>query len=153
MPQVATKHFATLEYDAAAILTFPAGLPAFDGLTRFLLIEHPSVAPLIFLQSLEEKNVCFPVLPVVDIDADYELALTGDDLEVLGFSGPGQLPAGNELACFAVISVASNGTASANLAAPVVVRLSARVGVQAVRTDARYSHQQLLAEAKEGVCS
>jgi flagellar assembly factor FliW len=153
MPQAPTKHFATIDYDERAILTFPAGLPAFERLTRFLLIEHPSVAPLTFLQSLEEVGVCFPTLPVLSVDAGYELSLSSDDLEVLGFTAAGQEPGENALGCFAIVSVPASGAATANLAAPVVVNLAMRLAVQAVRPDARYSHQHPVTTNKGGVCS
>lgn len=153
MPQAPTKHFAVVEYEDSAVLTFPLGLPAFERLGRFLLIEHPSVAPLVFLQSLEERNVCFPLLPVLTVDPGYELCLTPDDLETLGFTEAGQVPGDHRIGCFAVVSVPVSGPPTANLAAPVVVNLASRLAVQAVRADARYSHQQPVPGTREGVCS
>jgi flagellar assembly factor FliW len=153
MPQAQTKHFASIDYDDGAILTFPAGLPAFEHLTRFLLIEHPTVAPLIFLQSLEEQDVCLPALPILTVDADYELSLTGEDLEVLGFTSQDRVAGENTLGCFAIVSIPATGNVTANLAAPVVVNLKARLAAQAVRPDTRYSHQHPVSENTEAICS
>jgi flagellar assembly factor FliW len=54
-----------------------------------------------------------------------------------------------------VVTLPASGPATANLLAPLVVNLAARLGVQAVRSDARYSHRHPLATAAagEGVCS
>lgn len=156
MPQARTRHFATLDYEDSAILTFPAGLPAFERLTRFLLIEDASSAPLVFLQSLDDESVCLPAVSALAVDPDYELSLASDDLEALGFTDVEQLPAGNAIACLAIVSVPATGPATANLLAPVVINLSARRAVQAVRGDTRYSHQHPIhpaGSAGEAVCS
>ncbi len=149
MPVARTKHFNTLDYQDDAILTFPVGLPAFEGLTKFLLIEDAASAPLVFLQSLEDEEVCLPALAAIAVDSEYELSLTGDDLEALGFTDSEPLPAGNSIACLAIVSVPAAGPATANLLAPVVVNLAARRAVQAVRVDTRYSHQHPLINAAQ----
>ncbi len=151
MSQAATKHFDNIEYEEGAVLTFAAGLPAFEHLTRFLIIEHAGSAPLVFLQSLDEPGVCLPALPMLAIDPAYELSLTGDDLEALGFGDSGRVPGANAMGCFAVVSIPPDGPATANLLAPVVVNLAARRAVQAVRPDGRYSHRHVLG-AREAAC-
>ena len=40
-----TKDFGVVDYDESAIVHFPAGLPAFESETRFLLIEQAETAP------------------------------------------------------------------------------------------------------------
>src|SRR4051812_43711580 len=92
MPQAPTKHFGTIEYDEEAVLTFPEGLPAFETLTRFLVIEDAASAPLVFLQSLDDQSICFPAMSPLVVDPDYELSLTPDDLETLEFAGSEEYP-------------------------------------------------------------
>ena len=155
MPQALTRHFATMEYEEETVIGFPQGLPAFEQLTRFVLVEHPATSPLVFFQSLERADVCLPAVPVLAVDPNYELALTPDDLDDLGFAAQEPIPAGNAIGCFAIVSVPMEGPATANLLAPVVINLSARRAIQAVRLDTRYSHQHpiLPVPAKEGACS
>jgi flagellar assembly factor FliW len=156
MPQARTKHFALIDYDESAVLTFPAGIPGFEQSTRFLFIADAISAPLVFLQSLDDENVCLPAIAALAVDPDYELSLAGDDLESLGFTDAEQLPAGSAIACFAIVSVPAEGPATANLLAPVVVNLAARRAVQAVRADTRYSHQHpiiAIAPAGDAACS
>jgi flagellar assembly factor FliW len=57
---------------------------------------------------------------------------------------------GSEVLCLAIVSAQTDGTLTANLLAPVVINLNTRVGVQAVRQDARYSHQHKLILEGEG---
>ncbi len=147
-----TRHFATVEYHEDAILHFPSGLPAFEGLSRFLLIEHPGTAPLVFLQSLESPDVCLPAVPVKAVDPNYELALTAEDVETLD---TGAAPEEANLGCLAVVSVPATGPATANLLAPVVVNWRTRIAVQSVRSDTRYHHQHPIVGSgtEAGPCS
>lgn len=146
MPQARTKHFAVVDYDDSAVITFPAGLPAFERLTRFVLVERQSMSPLVFLQSLEDEAVCLPAAPVSAVCPDYRLELTADDLAALGAPDPG------ELACLAVVSIPAGGVPTANLLAPVVIDLAGRRAVQAVRSDTQYSHRHPLT-AREGAAA
>ena len=111
-----------------------------------MLLDDPEFAPLVHLQSLEIGNLCFLALPVRSIDPCYETMLMGEDREVLGWRGIGARTL--ELA---LLSAGHDGSLSANLLAPVVIDLTTRRAVQAVRFDTRYSHRHVLAEVP--VCS
>src|SRR3974377_2278454 len=151
MPLARTKHLRRGGYQEPACPTFPPGWPAFERLTRFLLIEQPAAAPLVFLQSLDDAGVCLPAIAVTAVDPDYELSLTSEDLEELGLTSSEQSPAANTIGCFVILTVPASGPPTANLLAPVVINLATRVAVQSVRTDDRYSHLHPI--IPEAVCS
>ncbi len=152
MSEILTTHFGPLDYDDSAVLNFPAGLPGFENQTRFVLVEQPPVAPIVFLQSMTTPNLCFLAAPVNFIDAQYELSITRDDLQVLGMEGKGPFQPGAGVLCLVILTAPENGPLSANLLAPVVVDVRTRRAVQAVRVDSRYSHQHPLA-ARQSACS
>ena len=129
----------TLPYDPAAVIEFPLGLPGFESARSFALLEDPGAAPALLLQNLESAELCFTVLAMGAIDAEYQLALSAEDREALGAP-----PAGAPLACLAILAVTENGQLTANLLAPVVVNPQTRQAVQAVRMDRRYSHSHVL---------
>ena len=151
MPQIRTRRFGTLEIDPEAVLVFPEGLPGFPGQSRFVLVEQPAVAPIVFLQSLSEDGPCFLSVGVAAVDPHYELAIPPEDLRLLGLDEGRQPRIGGEVLCLAILSAAENHPATANLLAPVVIHLASRRAVQAVRADARYSHQHPL--GGEDLCS
>jgi flagellar assembly factor FliW len=154
MPEASTKYFGIVAYNPDAVLHFPAGLPAFDEERDFIALEPPAHAPVVFLQSLTRPDLCFVTLPVLVVDAGYELEMCREDLEVLGLETTRQPCIGNEVACFAVLSAREGCAPTANLLAPVVVNPATRRAVQAIRADARYSHQQPLeAAGEEASCS
>ena len=145
MSQIPTRQFGLLEYDPASVVEFSAGLPGFEDQTRFVLVERPATAPILFMQSLELPDLCFLTAPLNALDPGYELAMTPEDRNRLGVAAHG------EMLCLAILSAPENGPMTANLLAPVVINLSTRRAVQAVRADSRYSHQQALV-AFEGSC-
>ena len=142
MPSLQTEQFGELEYSEDAALLFPRGLPGFEQVRRFVLLDNTEFAPMVHLQSLETGDLCFLALPVRSIDPAYETMLSGEDRDVLG-RGP--------TLDLALLSADSDGNLSANLLAPVVIDLATRRAVQAVRFDTRYSHQHMLSEVP--VCS
>lgn len=146
MPLIATARFGPLAYPENGAIQFPAGLPGFDQERAFILVEQPELAPLVFLQSLESPDLCLPTVPVAAVAPEYEWGILREDLEALGLDPSRQPVAGREVLCLAILTAAPDCQPTANLLAPVVINLSARRGVQAVRADARYSHRHRLGE-------
>ena len=138
MPGLQTRTFGALEYDEAAIVEFPNGLPGFDDLRYFLLLEEKQVE---FLQSVELPELCFATLPIQTIEPAYRLELTQDDEQTLAL-----LPGENRL-CLAILAPSENGRVTANLLAPIVINPRTQIAVQAVRADRRYSASHALPEA------
>src|SRR5437870_5681079 len=121
MPLVETKYFGTLEYKEESVFDFPFGLPAFEEEQRFLLIELPQDAPLIFLQSLSQRELCFLAFPILVLEPNYELAICAEDLAELDLDPQRQPELSREALVLALISVHDGFSATANLMAPIVV--------------------------------
>jgi flagellar assembly factor FliW len=143
MPEIVTRQFGRIPFDDDAVLNFPSGLPGFETRTRFVLLERPASEPIVFLQSLDSPDLCFVAAPIETIDAGYQLQMTPDDLRALSLRSTPR--------CLAILSATPSGRWTANLLAPVVINREERVAVQAVRADARYSHQHPL--SGEAPCS
>lgn len=144
MAQAETKYFGTLDYAEGSVFEFPQGLPAFDQEKRFVLIELPDRAPLVFLQSLTRASLCFPAFPILVVDNRYELAIAPEDLQALELDGERQPAIGSEVIVLALVSLHDKFHATANLMAPLVLNLEKRRGMQAIRRDMRYSHEHPL---------
>ena len=137
MSVVLTRDFGEVACDASSEWFFPQGLPGFEDQNRFVLIERPSFAPVLFLQSLSTAQLCFLAVPVWVVDPSYQVGMTRADLDTLELSS--QPAPGDGTLCLAILS-AGGDSFTANLLAPVVVNLETRTALQAVRTDAIYSH-------------
>ena len=151
MPSFITRFSGPLEYDEDAVIRIPSGLPPFVNQIRYLLLSSEQKSPLVFLQSLDEPELCFIALPVLSIDSGYELRIEAEDLAAIQHRG-----AGNDLLCLAILTFTGDGLVTANLMSPVVIDPKSRLGVQAIRSDGRYSHVEPLpggAPERETLCS
>jgi flagellar assembly factor FliW len=141
------------------VLQFPCGIPAFEDETRFLLLEQPEYQPIVFLQSLSCRNLCFMALPARLIDPSYHLSIPGEDLRRLGLAEDHQPALGadsgpSEVLALALLTVGADGRLYANLGAPVVVNILTRNALQAVQCDGSYALcQPVLARHGEAICS
>lgn len=140
MPLIETKNFGKISFEQDSELLFPGGLPGFDNRRRFVAVRFVESDPLIYLQSLEDPDLCFITMPILAVDPRYTLMVSGEDLEKLGLCRERQPSIGEDVLCLAVLSVRETGP-TANLLAPVVVNLRNRTAVQAVAADSNYSHQ------------
>jgi flagellar assembly factor FliW len=149
-----TKYHGEVEYSAEAPLRFPRGLFGFEDETRFLALEIPSARPLVFLQSLSAADLCFLCLPVLVVEPSYRLALAEEDLKALGLPAGRQPRIGEDVLCLAIVTVQEGQPTTANLMAPVVIRMDARLGVQGLSIEPGYSHRrEFLAPRQEVLCS
>ena len=135
MPALDTRQFGTIDYSEETTLEFPSGMPAFEHHTRFLLIEKDSFAPFLFLQSVADGQVSFLVLPVTRIDPAYRAVLEPEDMELLGMNEESEL-----LVTLAVVTLTTGGAPTANLAAPILIHMQNRRGMQSVQPGSNYSH-------------
>ena len=152
MPYCTTKYFGPVAYEESQVLRFPAGLPGFENERRFLSLEQPAHAPLVFLQSLDTPGLCFIALPAASIDPGYALEVEDADLELIGIDRTLRPEFRRLLLQLALVTIAEDGI-TANLAAPVLINTTNLLAVQAVSASGRYSHVHPLADAREPVCS
>jgi flagellar assembly factor FliW len=142
MHLVSTRDFGEIEVAEDSVVEFPRGLPAFEDERRFVLIQPPSLAPLVFLQSAANPALAFTAVPMQVIDAGYELSVLPEDYDTIDHPEPGQI------AVYAVLTFSDDGPATANLLAPIVLNTANRKATQAVRSDSRYSHKHPLGDKR-----
>ena len=152
MPSFKTKNFGEISYELDLRLEFPAGLPGFEARRQFATLQFPDTKPLIFLQSLEDPDLCFLTFPVLAVDPQYQLAISEEDRRVAGLPQGRPLRIGEDVICLTVLSLRESGP-TANLLAPIVINLHTRQAVQAVAADSPYSHQHVLVAEEAPVCS
>ncbi|MCL5405759.1 MAG: flagellar assembly protein FliW [Deltaproteobacteria bacterium] len=58
--QVKTTRFGTIQIEEKELITFPWGIPGFENLKSFVLLEYKN-GPFQWLQSVEEPGVAFVV--------------------------------------------------------------------------------------------
>jgi flagellar assembly factor FliW len=152
MQAVDTKFFEKIPYEPDAEIAFPWGLPAFEQRRKFVLIRFPNTGPLFFLQSLDERDLCFPVIRTLLVDPQYRLRIEREDLRRLELPLSRQPRYGEEVECLALVTLRESG-ATANLRAPVVLNLRKMLAIQAVGSEPYSLQHPLKLPQKAGSCS
>lgn len=152
MTLLETTNFGPIAFEQESVLEFPRGLPGFEDCRRFVAVQIPQTAPLVFLQSLEQSSLCFTTMPVQSVDPNYHLRVVPEDLALVELPTERQPRIGPDVLCLAVLSLRESGP-TANLLAPLVVNLANRIAVQAVAPESEYSHQHALLPQEATVCS
>ena len=132
------EELATAPLLPRGILHFPEGLPGFEDLTQFVVLQDEELLPIVFLTSLMEPKICLPAVPVQRVSQDYHLNLGEEDRRVLHF--PEEPVLGRNALCLAIVNL-GDGTqpATANLFAPIVVNLQDWTAKQVIQFDSSYS--------------
>lgn len=134
-----TRQFGPLEIDAAQIITFPSGLLGFEELKRFVLLERPEIAPLEWLQSVEDPQIVFTVIDPAVIFGNYHPALKAEDWEAV------QLPEGSAHRLRVLVTVPKDpAEMTANLLGPLVLGPAGGLGRQVVLHESDYPVRQRL---------
>jgi len=150
MTTIQTRYFGAVPEEVGLSIEFPAGLPAFERERRFLAIEHPKTGPLILLQSMTTRDLCFLALPVAAVEPAYRLQMSPEDMKAIGVD-ESAMSSGDSLAVLAFVVVEPDGRISANLMAPIVVNRENRCAVQSVRWDGVYAHDHHLSLTASGL--
>jgi flagellar assembly factor FliW len=147
-----TRYFGPIEYAEESVMVFPDGIPAFEQEKRFLALRQPVSEPLVFLQSVANPSVCFATLPAPAACPGFQLSMAPEDMEALGLEMGRQPAIGNDVLCLAILSLTENEPPTVNLLAPIVVNVHTLRACQAIQTDSRYSHREVL-PMREAACS
>ena len=105
-----TKNFGKISFEPDSELEFPGGLPGFDSCRRFVAVRFVESDPLVYLQSLEDPNLCFITMPILAVDPRYKLKVGGEDLDQLGLPQTRQPRIGEDVLCLTVLSVRETRT-------------------------------------------
>ena len=152
MPSFQTKYFDLVSFERSSVLEFPHGLPGFEERRSFVALQFEDRRPIVFLQSIEDPELCFLTVPVGVVDADYHLQVNEEDRSHAGLPPLRPLRIGDDVLCLAVLSVRESGP-TANLLAPLVINLHNRKGVQAIAAESGYSHQHPLETQAAPACA
>jgi len=110
-----TSRFGTLSVSEDKVINFVNGIPGFEKLRRFVLIDHNNEGSLKWLQSIDDPAVAF-LLTVPNLyKADYKVPLKKNDIEGLGAKEA------DSLVTLVMVSVSKeNRQLSLNLKGPVI---------------------------------
>lgn len=117
--------------------TFPKGIPGFDELKLFDLLQHDEVFSL--FSSVEEPAVAFVTVNPFDFHPKYEFELSPENVEDLAVTDPGDVG----VRCIVTLHDEIRN-ATANLLAPIVFNKQKKMGKQIVLQNTEYTTKHAL---------
>ena len=111
-----TIRFGSIEIDETKLITFDEGIPGLEEYNEYALLQFEESYPIIWLQSVQERGVCLPVLDTFAVLTEYVFDIDDEDVKILGLRGPEDLHVVNVLVIPDEIQ-----KMTINLAAPVII--------------------------------
>lgn len=131
---VKTGRFGSIEVTEDEIIHLSQGLLGFPEFTKFCLVDPGDDVLILWLQSLENPEISFPILEPKIFKLDYTVRLSAQELREL------KLENINHSAVFSVLTITDDvAQMTANLKAPIVINLRERIAKQVVLQENEFS--------------
>ncbi|MEE2657236.1 MAG: flagellar assembly protein FliW [Candidatus Latescibacterota bacterium] len=137
--------FGEVTVEGGSIITFPEGVPGFERLKKYGLVQVDEESPFLRLLSIDEPAVAFVILNPMLMWKDYNPDIGSEDLEGLEIASPEDL----EMYCVVTLSSVPEEV-TANLRGPIAINTRTMTARQMILVDDRYTTKHsLLSAAKE----
>lgn len=131
---IETGRFGKLNVELTDIIEFPQGILGFPEYKKYCLIDPADDTLILWLLSIDNPEVCFPVLEPKIFKSDYAVRLSGAELRDL------KLTTVKKAAVYSILTIPENiSEMTANLKAPIVINLEEQVAKQAVLQENDYN--------------
>lgn len=130
---IKTGRFGDLAVSDADRIHFPEGILGFPDHKDYVLVDPGDDTLILWLQSLDQPRLAFPVLEPKIFRADYRVRLSGQELRAL------KLESVNQSAVFTILTIPEEvEEMTVNLKAPIVINLKAQVAKQVILQENEY---------------
>jgi flagellar assembly factor FliW len=135
--QINSRRFGQIAVRPDQIIVLTPGLLGFSKFQRYVLIEHQTESPFLWLQSLENPDLAFVVIDPGLIVPGYQPGNLEDIRRELEAEEPQDIKA----LVILTIPPGRPQEMTANLMGPVVINLKTRRGKQLIVEEPRYGHK------------
>lgn len=137
-----TRYFGEIEINEEDIINFPDGIPAFEDIKKFVIVENPEKGvPFHWLQGVDEGSLAFVIINPFLLKDDYDIELPKNAIEKL------EIQSLEEVALYTIVVVPEDiSKMTANLRAPIVINSRTKKGKQVLLEDDRYQAKHYIAE-------
>lgn len=128
--KIDTSRFGKLEVDKSDVIVFREGLLRFERLRKFFIVDPGDRTLILWLQSIEDNTVAFPILEPKIFKPDYSIKLLPAELAALKLEGL------VHASVYTILTIPKEVTnMSANLKAPVIINVKTNEARQTVLQD------------------
>lgn len=130
--KVTTTRFGELEVKKEDIFHIKEGLMGFESLSDFFIVDPGDQTLILWLQSVKDPAVAFPVIEPKIFNPDYQLKLLPQEMQSL------ELTDLADATVFCILTIPRQvSEMSANLKAPIIINNKTKNGRQIVLQDSK----------------
>lgn len=146
---IKTTHFGEIEINEEKILDFEEGIPGFEDVHRFGIINSEDPESLFrWIQAIETPNLAFALIDPFAVKKDYDFELKDEEARSLGIEDSTQI------AVFAIVVIPEDTKKiSMNLKAPIIINMVNKKAAQVVLDTDEYTVRHFILDElqKQGV--
>lgn len=132
--KIETTRFGELQVNESDIITFSEGVLGFEDYKKFFVVDPGDNTLILWLQSVEDGSIAFPVIEPKIFKPDYSVKLLPAELASL------KLENLNNAVIYTILTIPQDVAAmSANLKAPIVINNQSKLARQIVLQDNKLS--------------
>ncbi|MBD66833.1 MAG: flagellar assembly protein FliW [Halobacteriovoraceae bacterium] len=132
--KVNTTRFGELQVNKQDVINFSEGLLGFENLKQFFVVDPGDSTLILWLQSIEDSNIAFPIIEPKIFKPDYIAKLLPADMNSV------KLESTKDAKIYSILTIPSDITQmSANLKAPIVINNQQNIARQIVLQDNKLS--------------
>ncbi len=141
-----TRYFGELDIEESDILQFKRGVPGFNEVKRFILIDNEEKgSPFRWLQGVEEPKPAFVIVDPFAVRKDYEVNLSDEILNELDIKDA------STVSVYCIVVVPDDiSKMTVNLQAPLIINTANHMGRQLILDIDRYSVRHYILEELHG---
>lgn len=131
--ELMSKVHGKIQYDEKDVIIFNKGIPGFNELRKFILVDLEGYEPFKLLHSIENDEVALVVTSPYDFYDNYEITIGDETVNHLKVEDPSQV--------LVIATVTLNSDVkkiTMNLQGPIVINTSNNLGEQIILDDSKY---------------
>ena len=134
-----SKVHGEIEYSEKDKVTFKKGIPGFEELKEYILVDLKDYEPFKLLQSLDEENVGMIVTSPYEFFNDYEVKLNDEVIKSLNIKSE------EEVLIITTVTLNSDPKKiTTNLQGPIVINITQNLGEQIILDNSKYKVKEPL---------
>lgn len=132
--KVNTTRFGELQVNTEDVITMTEGILGFESLKKFFVVDPGDSTLILWLQSIEDESVAFPIIEPKIFKPDYIAKLLPSDMNSI------ELESLNQAKIYTILTIPADISGmSANLKAPIVINNEKQIAKQIVLQDSKLS--------------
>lgn len=128
--KIETTRFGETDVAEEKVVTIKSGIIGFEGLERFVVLDHEGDSPFKWLQSLEDSSLAFVVLDPSVASIDFNFKIPDEIVEDL------RIEKGDDVVVMVIVTIPEDPREmTVNLRAPLIINSRNLRGRQLILSD------------------